>query len=94
MIGQVALYEVSNKERPVRRLRLRRRQLANQAILPSLNGRWAESLDRGEGDFLILLLSVDPKEAMRTSMLNTARALVSPLEVYPRDEGLMAILST
>ena len=99
MIGQVALYDVSNKEKASQAITEAKEellQLANQAY-PSIVKRgggardlWAEV----KGDFLICYLSVDPKEAMGANMLNTMlEALVDPLEELSGGQGLMAILS-
>ena len=99
MIGQVALYDVSNKEKASQAIAEAKEellQLANQAY-PSIVKRgggarnlWIEE----KGDFLICYLSVDPKEAMGANMLNTMlEALVDPLEDLSGGQGLMAILS-
>ena len=99
MIGQVALYDVSNKEKASQAITEAKEellQLANQAY-PSIVKRgggarnlWIEE----KGDFLICYLSVDPKEAMGANMLNTMlEALVDPLEELSGGQGLMAILS-
>ena len=99
MIGQVALYEVSNKEKASQAITEAKEdllQLANHAY-PSIVKRgggarnlWIEE----KGDFLICYLSVDPKEAMGANMLNTMlEALVDPLEDLSGGQGLMAILS-
>lgn len=99
MIGQVALYDVSNKEKAIQAITGAKEdllQLANQAY-PSIVKRgggarnlWIEE----KGDFLICYLSVDPKEAMGANMLNTMlEALVNPLEDLSEGQGLMAILS-
>ena len=99
MIGQVALYDVSNKEKAIQAITVAKEdllQLANQAY-PSIVKRgggarnlWIEE----KGDFLICYLSVDPKEAMGANMLNTMlEALVDPLEDLSGGQGLMAILS-
>ena len=99
MIGQVALYDVSNKEKAIQAITGAKEdllQLANQAY-PSIVKRgggarklWIEE----KWDFLICYLSVDPKEAMGANMLNTMlEALVDPLEDLSGGQGLMAILS-
>ena len=99
MIGQVALYDVSNKEKAIQAITGAKEdllQLANQAY-PSIvkRGGGARNLWIEEnGDFLICYLSVDPKEAMGANMLNTMlEALVDPLEDLSGGQGLMAILS-
>ena len=99
MIGQVALYDVSNKEKASQAITEAKEellQLANQAY-PSIVKRGGGARDlwtEVKGDFLICYLSVDPKEAMGANMLNTMlEALVDPLEDLSGGQGLMAILS-
>ena len=99
MIGQVALYDVSNKEKATQAITGAKEdliQLANQAY-PSIVKRGGGARDlwtEEKGDFLICYLSVDPKEAMGANMLNTMlEALVDPLEDLSGGQGLMAILS-
>lgn len=99
MIGQVALYDVSNKEKARQAITEAKEellQLANQAY-PSIVKRGGGARDlwtEVKGDFLICYLSVDPKEAMGANMLNTMlEALVDPLEDLTEGQGLMAILS-
>ena len=99
MIGQVALYDVSNKEKASQAITEAKGnllQLANQAY-PSIVKRGGGARDlwtEVKGDFLICYLSVDPKEAMGANMLNTMlEALVAPLEDLSGGQGLMAILS-
>ena len=99
MIGQVALYDVSNKEKAIQAITGAKEdllQLANQAY-PSIVKRGGGARDlwiEEKGDFLICYLSVDPKEAMGANMLNTMlEALVAPLEDLSGGQGLMAILS-
>ena len=99
MIGQVALYEVSHKEKASQAITEAKEellQLANQAY-PSIVKRGGGARDlwtEVKGDFLICYLSVDPKEAMGANMLNTMlEALVDPLEELSGGQGLMAILS-
>ena len=99
MIGQVALYEVSNKEKATQAITEAKEdllQLANHAY-PSIVKRGGGARDlwiEEKGDFLICYLSVDPKEAMGANMLNTMlEALVDPLEDLSGGQGLMAILS-
>ena len=99
MIGQVALYDVSNKEKASQAITEAKEellQLANQAY-PSIVKRGDGARDlwtEVKGDFLICYLSVDPKEAMGANMLNTMlEALVDPLEELSGGQGLMAILS-
>ena len=99
MIGQVALYDVSNKEKASQAITEAKEellQLANQAY-PSIVKRGGGARDlwtEVKGDFRICYLSVDPKEAMGANMLNTMlEALVDPLEELSGGQGLMAILS-
>ena len=99
MIGQVALYDVNNKEKATQAITEAKEdllQLANQAY-PSIVKRGGGARDlwiEEKGDFLICYLSVDPKEAMGANMLNTMlEALVDPLEDLSGGQGLMAILS-
>ena len=99
MIGQVALYDVSHKEKASQAIAEAKEellQLANQAY-PSIVKRGGGARDlwtEVKGDFLICYLSVDPKEAMGANMLNTMlEALVDPLEEVSGGQGLMAILS-
>ena len=99
MIGQVALYDVSNKEKAIQAITGAKEdllQLANHAY-PSIVKRGGGARDlwiEEKGDFLICYLSVDPKEAMGANMLNTMlEALVDPLEDLSGGQGLMAILS-
>ena len=99
MIGQVALYDVSNKEKASQAITEAKEellQLANQAY-PSIVKRGGGARDlwtEVKGNFLICYLSVDPKEAMGANMLNTMlEALVDPLEELSGGQGLMAILS-
>ena len=99
MIGQVALYDVSNKEKASQAITGAKEdllQLANQAY-PSIVKRGGGARDlwiEEKGDFLICYLSVDPKEAMGANMLNTMlEALVDPLEDLSGGQGLISILS-
>ena len=99
MIGQVALYDVNNKEKASQAITEAKEdllQLANHAY-PSIVKRGGGARDlwiEEKGDFLICYLSVDPKEAMGANMLNTMlEALVDPLEDLSGGQGLMAILS-
>ena len=99
MIGQVALYDVSNREKASQAITEAKEdllQLANQAY-PSIVKRGGGARDlwtEVKADFLICYLSVDPKEAMGANMLNTMlEALVDPLVDLSGGQGLMAILS-
>ena len=99
MIGQVALYDVSNREKASQAITEAKEdllQLANQAY-PSIVKRGGGARDlwtEVKADFLICYLSVDPKEAMGANMLNTMlEALVDPLVDLSGGRGLIAILS-
>ena len=51
-------------------------------------------LGRKQGDFLIVYLAVDPKEAMGANMLNTMlEALTDRIQELSGGQALMAILS-
>ena len=99
MIGQVALYDVSNKEKASQAITEAKEellQLANQAY-PSIVKRGGGARDlwtEVKGDFLICYLSVDPKEAMGANMLNTMLEALKPvLEELSQGQSLMGILS-
>ena len=99
MIGQVALYDVDDKEQATRAILAKKAELlalANSAY-PSIvkrgGGACELSLEE-KGDFLIVYLSVDTKEAMGANMVNTMmEALVPTLEALSGGKSLMAILS-
>ena len=99
MIGEIALTEVEDVEVASKRILEDKEtllQLANKAY-PSIVKRgggardlWVES----EGDFLIVYLAVDPKEAMGANMLNTMlEALTDRIQELSGGQALMAILS-
>lgn len=99
MIGEIALTEVEDVEVASRRILEDKEtllQLANEAY-PSIVKRgggardlWVES----KGDFLIVYLAVDPKEAMGANMLNTMlEALTDHIQELSGGQALMAILS-
>ena len=99
MIGQVALYDVSHKEKASQAITEAKEdllQLANQAY-PSIVKRGGGARDlwtEVKADFLICYLSVDPKEAMGANMLNTMLEALKPvLEELSQGQSLMGILS-
>ena len=71
-------------------------QLANEAY-PSIVKRGGGARDlwvENKGDFLIVYLAVDPKEAMGANMLNTMlEALTDRIQELSGGQALMAILS-
>ncbi|MGT2932570.1 hydroxymethylglutaryl-CoA reductase, degradative [Streptococcus catagoni] len=99
MIGQVALYDLENKEIAKKRI------LENQESLIKLaNDSYPSIVKRGGGareirveikdQFLIVYLTVDTQEAMGANMVNTMmEALVPSLEEETKGKSLMAILS-
>lgn len=99
MIGQVALYDVTDKAAAQKRILEHTEQLlsvANDAH-PSIvkRGGGAQSLRVEEKEaFLIVYVNVDTKEAMGANMVNTMmEALVPSLEELSGGKSLMAILS-
>lgn len=99
MIGEIALTDVEDIEVASRRILEDKEtllQLANEAY-PSIVNRgggvrdlWVEN----KGDFLIVYLAVDPKEAMGANMLNTMlEALTDRIQELSGGQALMAILS-
>ena len=99
MIGEIALTDVRDVEMASKRILEDKKtllQLANEAY-PSIIKRgggardlWVESI----GDFLIVYLAIDPKEAMGANMLNTMlEALTEPIQELSGGQVLMAILS-
>ena len=99
MIGEIALTDVEDRNTASKRILEDKEtllQLANEAY-PSIVKRgggardlWVES----EGDFLIVYLAVDPKEAMGANMLNTMlEALTDRIQELSGGQALMAILS-
>ena len=99
MIGQVALYDVSNRKSAEQEILNHKAQLlalANQAH-PSILKRGGGARDlwlQEKGNFLIVYLSVDTQEAMGANMLNTMLEAMTPrLEELSLGKSLMAILS-
>lgn len=99
MIGEIALTDVEDRNTASKRILEDKEtllQLANEAY-PSIVKRgggardlWVES----KGDFLIVYLAVDPKEAMGANMLNTMlEALTDRIQELSGGQALMAILS-
>ncbi|MBC8775339.1 hydroxymethylglutaryl-CoA reductase, degradative [Streptococcus sp. IMAU 99161] len=99
MIGEIALSSVADRQAASKRVVEDKEELlrlANEAY-PSIVKRgggardlWVESI----GDFLIVYLAVDPKEAMGANMLNTMlEALTEPIQKLSGGQVLMAILS-
>ena len=99
MIGEIALTDVMDVEMASKRILEDKEtllQLANEAY-PSIVKRgggardlWVES----KGNFLIVYLAVDPKEAMGANMLNTMlEALTDRIQELSGGQALMAILS-
>ena len=102
MIGQVALYQVSNSEQAQEKIASKKSELlelANQAY-PSIVKRGGGARDlhveqiKGETDFLVVYLHVDTQEAMGANMLNTMLEALKPvLEELSQGQSLMGILS-
>ena len=99
MIGEIALTEVEDVEVASRRILEDKEtllQLANEAY-PSIVKRGGGARDlwvENKGDFLIVYLAVDPKEAMGANMLNTMlEALTDRIHELSGGQALMAILS-
>ena len=102
MIGQVALYQVSNSEQAQEKIASKKAELlelANQAY-PSIVKRGGGARDlhveeiKGETDFLVVYLHVDTQEAMGANMLNTMLEALKPvLEELSQGQSLMGILS-
>ena len=99
MIGEIALTEVEDVEVASRRILEDKEtllQLANEAY-PSIVKRRGGARDlwvENKGDFLIVYLAVDPKEAMGANMLNTMlEALTDRIHELSGGQALMAILS-
>lgn len=102
MIGQVALYQVPDREE-ARQVILSQKEellkLANQAY-PSIVKRGGGARDlrveqvSGQTDFLVVYLHVDTQEAMGANMLNTMLEALKPrLENLSQGQSLMGILS-
>lgn len=99
MIGEIALSDVRDVEMASKRILEDKKtllQLANEAY-PSIVKRGGGARDlwiENKGDFLIVYLAVDPKEAMGANMLNTMlEALTEPIQKLSGGQVLMAILS-
>ena len=99
MIGEIALTDVEDIEVASRRILEDKEtllQLANEAY-PSIVNRGGGARDlwvENKGDFLIVYLAVDPKEAMGANMLNTMlEALTDRIQELSGGQALMAILS-
>ena len=99
MIGEIALTDVWDVETASKRILEDKEtllQLANEAY-PSIVKRGGGARDlwvENKGDFLIVYLAVDPKEAMGANMLNTMlEALTNRIQELSGGQALMAILS-
>lgn len=99
MIGEIALTDVRDVETASKRILEDKEtllQLANEAY-PSIVKRGGGARDlwvENKGDFLIVYLAVDPKEAMGANMLNTMlEALTNRIQELSGGQALMAILS-
>lgn len=99
MIGEIALTEVEDRNTASKRILEDKEtllQLANEAY-PSIVKRGGGARDlwvENKGDFLIVYLAVDPKEAMGANMLNTMlEALTDRIQELSGGQALMAILS-
>lgn len=99
MIGEIALTDVEDMEVASKRILEDKKtllQLANEAY-PSIVKRGGGARDlwvENKGDFLIVYLAVDPKEAMGANMLNTMlEALTDHIHELSGGQALMAILS-
>ena len=99
MIGEIALTDVEDMEVASKRILEDKKtllQLANEAY-PSIVNRGGGARDlwvENKGDFLIVYLAVDPKEAMGANMLNTMlEALTDRIQELSGGQALMAILS-
>lgn len=99
MIGEIALTDVRDVEMASKRILEDKEtllQLANEAY-PSIVKRGGGARDlwlEHKGNFLIVYLAVDPKEAMGANMLNTMlEALTDRIQKLSGGQVLMAILS-
>ena len=99
MIGEIALTDVEDRNTASKRILEDKEtllQLANEAY-PSIVKRGGGARDlwvENKGDFLIVYLAVDPKEAMGANMLNTMlEALTDRIQKLSGGQALMAILS-
>ena len=99
MIGEIALTDVEDRNTASKRILEDKEtllQMANEAY-PSIVKRGGGARDlwvENKGDFLIVYLAVDPKEAMGANMLNTMlEALTDRIQKLSGGQALMAILS-
>ena len=102
MIGQIALYQVTDPEQAQAKIISKKAELlelANQAY-PSIVKRGGGARDlrveliKGETDFLVVYLHIDTQEAMGANMLNTMLEALKPvLEELSQGQSLMGILS-
>ena len=102
MIGQVALYQVPERDKACQAILSQKAELLEQAnqAYPSIvkRGGGARELTvekiSGEADFLVVYLHVDTQEAMGANMLNTMLEALKPsLEALSQGKSLMGILS-
>ena len=102
MIGQVALYQVPDRDKACQAILSQKAELLEQAnqAYPSIvkRGGGARELTvekiSGETDFLVVYLHVDTQEAMGANMLNTMLEALKPsLEALSQGRSLMGILS-
>lgn len=102
MIGQVALYQIPDRERACQAILSQKAELLEQAnqAYPSIVKRGGGARDlkvekiSGETDFLVVYLHVDTQEAMGANMLNTMLEALKPsLEAISQGQSLMGILS-
>lgn len=102
MIGQVALYQVPDRDLACQAILSQKTDLLEQAnqAYPSIvkRGGGARELTvekiSGESDFLVVYLHVDTQEAMGANMLNTMLEALKPsLETLSQGQSLMGILS-
>ena len=102
MIGQVALYQVPDRDKACQVILSQKAELLEQAnqAYPSIvkRGGGARELTvekiSGEADFLVVYLHVDTQEAMGANMLNTMLEALKPsLEALSQGQSLMGILS-
>ena len=102
MIGQVALYQVPDRDKACQAILSQKEELLEQAnqAYPSIvkRGGGARELTvekiSSEADFLVVYLHVDTQEAMGANMLNTMLEALKPsLEALSQGQSLMGILS-
>lgn len=102
MIGQVALYQVPDRDKACQAILSQKAELLEQAnqAYPSIVKRGGGARDlkvekiSGEADFLVVYLHVDTQEAMGANMLNTMLEALKPsLEALSLGQSLMGILS-